>query len=408
MSTGSGRTTRGEPGVSCRTGGSNPASPTFAHADQHAIAFHPAYDGAGNQAVYIAGDGGVFRTDNARARATVGNLGVCNPGDSAVVWRSLNRGYGVTQFYHGLPYPDGRRFLGGTQDNGTIAGDEASGFDGWRNILGGDGGFVAVDPGNTSVIYAETQWAAIRKSYTGGSTWVTATRGLAPAVSDGLGPAGNYLFITPFVMDPNDSQRLWTGGQMIYRTDDGASNWRQASVLLEDGGRASALAVSADDSSHVAVGADNGWVYHEPQALGTDGMSRWPASRPREGWVTSVSFHPRNADVLYATYGSFGGPHVYRSDDTGVTWRAIDGEGEAGLPDIPVHAIVIDREDPRRIYLGTDLGVFVSATGGGRWMVENSGFGAVVTESLSILEATGRRELWAFTHGRGAWKVEIR
>ena len=157
-----------------------PTAPSFAHADQHAIAFHPAYDGTGNQIVYIAGDGGIYRSDNARAGATVGGLGVCTPAASAVAWRSLNRGYGVTQFYHGVPFPDGRRVIGGTQDNGTIVGDEAAGFDGWTRVFGGDGGYVAIDPANANTLYVETQWAAVRKSVDGGETFTTATRGLDP------------------------------------------------------------------------------------------------------------------------------------------------------------------------------------------------------------------------------------
>ena len=40
-------------------------------------------------------------------------------------------------------------------------------------------------------------------------------------------------------------------------------------------------------------------------------------------------------------------------------------------------------------------------------MVENTGFGAVVTEWLSVAEVAGRRVLFAFTHGRGAWRVEL-
>ena len=124
--------------------------------------------------------------------------------------------------------------------------------------------------------------------------------------------------------------------------------------------------------------------------------------------MTSVAFHPANADILYASYGSFGGAHVFRSADAGATWRTIDGAGEASLPDIPVHALVVDPADPARLYAATDLGVFVSTTGGVRWMVENTGFGAVVTESLSLLDTGGRRWLFAFTHGRGAWRVQLR
>jgi hypothetical protein len=112
---------------------------------------------------------------------------------------------------------------------------------------------------------------------------------------------------------------------------------------------------------------------------------------------------------MFATYGNFGGSHVYRSVDGGSSWRALDGAGERALPDIPVHSLVVDPDDPSRIYLGTDLGVFVSADGGAGWMAEETGFGPIVTEWLSLIRDTsGRRRLFAFTHGRGAWRVDLR
>jgi len=38
--------------------------PSFVHADQHAIVFHPDFDGAGNTRMFTASDGGIFSTDN--------------------------------------------------------------------------------------------------------------------------------------------------------------------------------------------------------------------------------------------------------------------------------------------------------------------------------------------------------
>ena len=77
---------------------------------------------------------------------------------------SLNRGYAVTQFYHGMPIADGERYLGGTQDNGTVMGEDEPGRcvapdfrRRWRL-------HVAIDPRNHDVIYAETQWAGHRGS----------------------------------------------------------------------------------------------------------------------------------------------------------------------------------------------------------------------------------------------------
>jgi hypothetical protein len=78
------------------------------------------------------------------------------------------------------------------------------------------------------------------------------------------------------------------------------------------------------------------------------------------------------------------------------------------VPDIPVHSIVTDPDDPLRLYLGTDLGVMVSIDGGRSWMREETGFGPAVTMWLSIVKTPGGpKYLFAFTHGRGAWRVRL-
>ena len=69
---------------------------------------------------------------------------------SPVIWGPLNNNYAVTQFYHGLPYPNGQTYFGGTQDNGTNRGTDAAGPNAWARINGGDGGYVAVNPANTN------------------------------------------------------------------------------------------------------------------------------------------------------------------------------------------------------------------------------------------------------------------
>ena len=114
-------------------------NPDFVHADQHAVVFHPDYDGAGNRTMFTVNDGGIFRTDDAHARVATAEAGICSPTHSSMVWTRLNHNLGITQFSHGLAYPDGDRFLGGTQDNGTIRALETNGPDSWTHIFGGDG-----------------------------------------------------------------------------------------------------------------------------------------------------------------------------------------------------------------------------------------------------------------------------
>ena len=71
-------------------------------------------------------------------------------------------------------------------------------------------------------------------------------------------------------------------------------------------------------------------------------------------------------------------------------------------------AVVVDPDDSERLYLGTDLGVMVSLDAGRTWLAEETGFGPAVTMWLQIVKATdGRKYLFAFTHGRGAWRVRL-
>ncbi len=162
------------------------------------------------------------------------------------------------------------------------------------------------------------------------------------------------------------------------------------------------------DSEQVLAGTTQGDVFRTAIGRTAGAETVWERSRPRAGWVSWLAFDPRDPDVVYATYARFGGRHVWKSEDGGVSWQPLDGSGDGHLPNIPVHALVVDPGDSRRLYLGTDLGVFVSLDGGASWAVENTGFAAAVTESLAIAPNPGGRPwLFAFTHGRGAWRVEL-
>jgi len=376
-------------------------SPPSAHADQHVIVFHPGYNGTSNQSMYVGGDGGIWRTDNARAFRSMSVFAPCSRTYSQVTWTSLNHNYGVTQFYHGAPFPDGKSYLGGTQDNGTVLGSDQGGIDGWSAIYGGDGGYVAVDFTNPSILYVESQYLNLRKSTNDGRTTTSAYSGISE-------PNNGTLFVAPFVMDPNNSKRLWAGGHSIWRTNNGAGSWAQAGQKLSETAKVSAIAVAPSDSDCVLVGMNDGSIFRQTQATASNASTLWPSVLPRQGFVTSLTFDPADSRIAYATYAEFGGHHVWKTTNGGESWIPIDGEGTAGLPDMPVHSVIVDPNHRQHLYLGTDLGVFTTHQGGYAWAVENSGFANVVTESLSLqLNPGADPVLWAFTHGRGAWRVTL-
>ncbi|HUQ89010.1 MAG TPA: hypothetical protein VM096_15740, partial [Vicinamibacterales bacterium] len=380
-------------------------APSYAHADQHSITFHPNYDGDGNQIAVIGNDGGMYRTINARAATGTGTFAPCAGAGIAVAWSSLNRGYGVTQFYHGTPFPDGTQYLAGAQDNNTLLGSDAAGPDGWKPVFGGDGGFSAVHPTQTDVWLMEFQWSQLGRTINGGFTIAQGRPGLDPIFADNLGPEANFLFVTPFTHDPR-TNNIWLGGNYLYRGPSFGLTWQKVGAAMPEDGRISAIAVSSRTAGTLAIGTDKG---HITRVTDSGGASVASFKSPRSGWVTSIAFDPFDDNVLYATYGNFGGAHIFRSIDNGETWQSLDGSGPTGLPDIPVHSIVVDPDDRQRLYLGTDLGVMVSIDGGRTWMTEETGFGPAVTMWLSLIRTpAGQKQLFAFTHGRGVWRVNLR
>jgi len=377
------------------------SNPHYAHADHHAIVFHPGYNGSTNKTMFNGSDGGIFQTTDARAAVATGTTAACSVNNTGVAWTNLNNGYAVTQFYHGLPYPGGTTYFGGTQDNGTVRGTDGSGPNAWSRIQGGDGGYVAIDPGNTSVLYAEFTAISIRKSVNGGTSFVDAVNGITE-------PDADFLFIVPFIMDPTNAQRLWTGGFSMWRTADGAGTWTQASTTLCGSKSVSAVAVAPTNPNRVISGMSDGCINRTTSGTTSTGATAWSVSRPpgtTGAFVSWLAFDPTNENIVYATYSTFGVPHVWKSTDGGATWASIDGTGVARIPDVPVHTLVVDPTNSARLFVGTDVGVFTSDDGGTTWAVENTGFANVITEALAIANVGATPHVFAFTHGRGVWRV---
>lgn len=364
------------------------------HADQHSIAFHPRYDGGANRTVYFTNDGGVWRSNDARADVAYGEGAPCNFRASSMVYEPINSGYGVSQLYHGAVSPDGKTFLGGSQDNGTLMGISSRGPNRWWTNIGGDGGYVAIDPNDPKIMYAEYQWGHLYRSTNGGLYYRDIR---SKDVKD-----EDFLFITPFALDPNQTTRLWIGGRVVWRSPFGDDRWIVAGTPLP--AMVSALAVRPGNSDVVIAGTASGHIARTDRALTADSTTRWQITQPREGFVSSIVFDPSNPNTVFATYAGFGGAHLWMSADAGLTWSPL---GAATLPDIPLHSIAVDPARPERLYLGTDLGVFVSLDRGLTWAVENTGFANAITEHVTIGQGVNGPAVYAFTHGRGVWRAEL-
>jgi photosystem II stability/assembly factor-like uncharacterized protein len=342
------------------------------HVDQHAIEFDP----RNPSTVYIGNDGGIYRS-------TTNGTG----------WLSINGNLQVTQFYAGIGlHPsDSRTVLGGTQDNGTL---EFGGAPIWQQVLGGDGGFTAIDHQNPNFAYAEPQWTP--NSGFSGPWRRDAPGAFGSRKVNGIGLADRALFIPPLLIDRTDPKVLYFGTYRLYRTGDQGELWTAISPELSRTGTGviSAISPAESDPAIIYVGTNDGYVQ-----LTIDSGANWSirsAGLPNRA-VTDIAVSAVDPTIAIATLSGFGTGHVFRTTNSGVSWQDISGD----LPDVPVNAVLFDAGLGDVLYIGTDLGMFRSLDTGRTWTPFNDGFPNVAVFDLAYGRATGM--IVAATHGRGMY-----
>jgi photosystem II stability/assembly factor-like uncharacterized protein len=360
-------------------------------------------------------------------------------GDDGGLWVSRDGGskwwkvdsLPVSQFYHAsVDAEDPYRVCGGLQDNDSWCGDSA--FPGgitnarWDRVgPGGDGFWVFVDPTDPAGVYAETQGGYLTRL----DRRTRALRDLQPKA--GPGEKLRFNWNTPIHLSPTRPGTLYLGSQFLFRTRDRGETWdrispdltsndpkkqrqEQSGGITVDNSAAEmhttiyAISESPRDGETIWAGTDDGRLQ-----VTRDGAKTWTDVAPRipglppASWVSWVEAGPHDAAVAYAAFDrhTFGDmtPWVFRTGDAGRTWTRIAGPSQG----IRGYAHVI-KEDPSRpglLYLGTELGLWISPDGGVTWAeFKGSGFPSVAVRDLAF--ATRDGDLVIATHGRGIWIVD--
>ena len=278
--------------------------------------------------MFATSDGGVDRIDNARAAVNTTLTQICGtPVVGGGAWVDRNNGYVTTQFYAGVPYPNGQTYFGGLQDNGTQRGTSGSQL--WTSLIGGDGGYAAVDTlgdvnAANDVLFAENTGLSIQRSVNGGASFANAVTGIS-------GDTG-FAFIAPFTMNQGARQQLWTGGFYIWRTINQATSWVRASAIMPGNGSVSALAAHPLDGNRVIVGMSDGYLLYTTSGLTTVSTTTWLNTRPSTGYVSWIAWDPTDLNVAYATVSTFAGTTLFKSVNGGAGWTASMGSGGTALP----------------------------------------------------------------------------
>jgi len=171
---------------SCTSVWNNPPGVNYTHADIHALEINPL-----NNYLYCGSDGGFFRST-----------------DFAENWTDLSDGLVITQTYRFAGYePNVNLLINGTQDNGS---NKWTGGTTMIHTLGADGMDCMIDHGNSDVLYNSIQYGDLYKSTNGGTSFSFIKPGTA---------SGSW--VTPFIMDPLNSQVIYGGWSDIYKSTNG-------------------------------------------------------------------------------------------------------------------------------------------------------------------------------------------
>lgn len=372
------------------------SAPSSPHADHHTIVSAAGYNGSSNRTIYFGNDGGVYKaSDIAAVGLTSG-------------WTGLNNGLGVTQFYGGAgKAAAGGRIVGGTQDNGDLK-YSGSGTN-WSAVYGGDGGYSAADSADDNYLYGEYVYLAIHRSTNGGSSASIICSGITEGYQNaswGCGTGGTTAanFIAPFILDPNDNNRMLAGAKSLWISDNvkaATPGWaiRKAAAGSGSSYYISAIAVAEGNSNVIWVGHNNGMIFYT-----TNGTAAWPTWTQVTGlpsrMVLRFLIDKDDHNLVYVAFGGYASSNLWRTTNGGGNWGDIHG----ALPSVPVRSVLRHPSNPNWLYAGTEVGVFTSENGGGTWATTNDGPANVSVDELFWYDNT---QLVAVTHGRGMFKTTV-
>lgn len=362
------------------------------HSDHHDIE----YDPNNSNTIYVACDGGIYKSTNGGS-----------------TWNARNTGLRATQFYASLGvHPTNADILiGGLQDNGVVRYNGTN----WTTVFGGDGGPSAIAPDGTTVL-ASNDARGVRRSTTGtAGSFSSVLSQWAFTADDRTG------FMAPVAISKSDGNYMYVATDNIHRSTTGGgsvswSNVASSSTNYIEAHRKTAIALAVSPTnrnkiyvttSNIAQNTSNDylWVNGQPNILRTTTPATTPYASIKgtlpDRFIMDMAISENSDDSVYVVLGGFGTSHVYLTPDGGTTWISRG----SGLPDVPFNAILIDPTNPNIIYAGCDFGVYVSHNRGINWYDYNTGFYDATL--VMDLQVDANNKLIAATHGKGVFRSDL-
>jgi hypothetical protein len=348
----------------------------YVHADVHNMVW---YDN-GNK-LLIGTDGGLFYSTNKGTNFSDKNTGI-----------RIKQFYGVS-IHPTLP----NYFLAGSQDNGTHQ-FNGPGLTSSVEILGGDGGYTAIDQNEPQFQTGTYVYANFRRSSNGGATWS----------SSGSGSTSG-LFINPYDYD-NVANKVYAGfsaGQFL-RWENPQSGFTFVPVSISQFGTAqvASATVSPYTANRVFFGMTNGKVFQLDNAdQATPTVTEITPAGTVAGFVNSVIIGTSDQNITVTLSNAFAATttSIWSTTNGGTNWTGIDGN----LPEMPVYSALYHPDGDTKMYIATEAGVWSTDLINGTstiWTAETT-FPTVKTSMLKYRASD--RTVAASTYGRGLWTAII-
>ncbi|MEP6591687.1 MAG: hypothetical protein ABJC19_10940 [Gemmatimonadota bacterium] len=339
----------------------------------------------------------------------------------------------------------------------------------WHNVGGGDGFYTAQDPTNPNIIYSESQGGGMgRLDISTGQTFrinkpswraraailedsiavleqdtTKASAGTvkkriaeyrATIAADSAATDLRWNWNTPYFLSPHNPSIFYTAANKVLKSvkqgedlftispDLTAHDTTKIRISTRTTGGITTDATGAETFATITTlaesyvrpgllyaGTDDGkvWLTRNDGAAWEELTGRFPGV-PTGSYVVRIEPSYADTNTFYVAFdnhrvGDYA-PYLYVTSDYGRTFRSIVNNLPTGGVDF-LHVVREDPASPKVLYVGSDVGAFVSIDAGGSWQKFMSGLPTVPVHDLKIQPRD--RELIAGTHGRAIWVVDI-
>jgi len=361
------------------------------------------WDDQDEQRLMLGSDGGVqFSNDGGKTTDYAPNLRV---GEVYAIGVDMDDPYNV---------------YGGLQDHDSWKGPSNGrmGFvslEDWVTVGPGDGMYNVVDPTDSRWVYNTRELNVMGR--------MDQKTGIRANISPGRAGSGTpplrYNWIAPIAISPHNPQIIYAGSQFLHRSLDRGDHWDTISPDLTTDDPAkihnnvpfctmTSISESPLAAGLIWVGTDDGKVQVTKNFGGAWTDLTQPlaaAGAPVDRWVSRVFASPHDAGTAFVSKNGFRNddftPYLFKTTDYGQTWTKIT----ANLPSGAVNVVVQDRKNKNLLFIGTDMGVFVSIDGAASWTRFKSNLPTVAVHDLLIHPRES--DLVLGTYGRGFWTGDI-